>query len=153
MLIHVEAKVKEDQEILKAVVPVVLDGFTRLEKLYPEIVLPDKLILKCFRKQYKPVKTLICALCGHKPHKGEWYIKVRRTINGNFSKQHTILHEIAHIGEALLTGKWGHGKTFEKIFQQLKDCQGYFESTDIVSSFIVLIALLILIVKVFTHFF
>lgn len=125
MYIHVKAKDEEAREILRELVPTVFDGFVKLEKLYPEIILPEKLILQCFRKQSKPVKVWTCALCGHKPHKQEWYIKVRRTINGNLSKQNTILHEIAHIGEALLTGKWGHGKTFEKIFGQLRGDRGY----------------------------
>jgi hypothetical protein len=150
MIIHVEAKDEEAQEILKEIVPTVFDGFIKLEKLYPEIVLPERLTLQCFRKQTKPAKTFTCALCGHKPHKGEWYIKVRRTINGNFSKQDTILHEIAHIGEALLTGKWGHGKTFWTIFGQLKDSAGY-SGLDLLVSIVVWYWVILGLMKLFKH--
>lgn len=149
MVIHVKAdKDEEAQEVLRELTPAVLDGILKLEKLYPEIKLPDKLILQCIKQHTKTPKTLTCALTGYKPQEG-WYMKFRRSINGNFGKRETVLHEVAHLGEAMLTGKWNHGKVWKKIFEQLKNCQGTFELTDVISSFIVAISLLILILKIF----
>lgn len=93
-----------------------------LKKKY-SLILPKQLLLRPLR-QYtsKKCMSLTFARAGYDIDKG-YYIALNMK---SFSTEpspwllDTIAHEAAHIGEAIKTKKWSHGKLFDEMYEIAK---------------------------------
>lgn len=50
----------------------------------------------------------------------QWWLAINLGLGHPLLIQECLVHEIAHIADALKTGKWGHGKSWEETHEQLK---------------------------------
>lgn len=124
MKITVKAKDPEIAKGLTGRIPLTHSIFNQLCNRYPSIKLPRSLTLRPLRSNKSGVQCLTLANAG-KTEKGEWYLGLRKTvITSDFITLDLLCHEIAHIGEALMTKKWSHSKLWREIYQNLKNEKG-----------------------------
>lgn len=115
--------IKETDPLLKKKLdsykPAIQRIFLKLYKLYPEIKLPKHLTVKHLREHNRRCMVNLTLARAGRTYKGEWYIALRKTLNGRRYIKDILCHEVAHIGEALMTKKWGHSKLWEEIYKRL----------------------------------
>lgn len=98
----------------------VIDIFKILKK-YFKVKMPDKLTIMSLNHKRKNIKQLTIARAGYSSVSG-WYISIRCSCICHKPDDMTLdvlCHEVAHIGEALLTERWSHSKRWNSIYQTL----------------------------------
>ncbi|NOX21108.1 MAG: hypothetical protein GXO99_07615 [Nitrospirae bacterium] len=120
MRIVVKTKDKEYQKILHGYIPYIKRMFVSLSKGY-KFKLPEEIILRPLRKYKKAhYSSWTFGRAGYSPETG-WYISMNIELCRLLDRElDTLAHEVAHIAEAIMTGRWTHGELFEKLYKSAR---------------------------------
>ena len=123
MKIMVVAKKPEHHQRLSEYVPFIRVVFGKFGVVgVQKAVIPKELIFKPIitrnLSEKKIFQTMTRGKAGY--NKGQWWMAVNLGLGHNLLIQEVLIHEAAHIAEALKSGNWGHGKEWKSLFETLK---------------------------------
>lgn len=132
-------------ESLQPIAPRVLNLSESLCQVYPEIVLPETLVLRYLKNPKKTPKHLTLAYFG--VNGGQHYLALKDTL-ADQRLDEVLRHEVAHIGTIGLTGEWKHNKLFWEMVDILNNQRGEIVLLDLTVSCIAWFWVFVLFLKV-----